>query len=134
MPYRRVPLAVRDKYEAKLKLLIKQDVVGYVDGPTDWTNHVVVIEKGNGPLRICLDPQHLNYSLKDEQYPIPTLNEIASKLLNKSYFTVLELKDGFWQISLTKQSSNFCWAPSPLGTLKFLKLPFGLKIAQYSKI
>lgn len=47
VPYRRVPLAVRDKYEAKLRLLIEQGVVGCVDGTTDWTNHVVVDEKAD---------------------------------------------------------------------------------------
>lgn len=83
VPYRRVPIAVRDKYELKLKSLIDQGVVDYVNRPTDWTNHVVVIEKPNKTLRICLDPQHLNKNIKDEQFPIPTLNEIVPKLKNK---------------------------------------------------
>lgn len=42
-----MPLAVRDKYEAKLRLLIEQGVVGCVDGTTDWINHVVVVEKAD---------------------------------------------------------------------------------------
>eukprot|EP00102_Acyrthosiphon_pisum_P018369 XP_008190098.1 PREDICTED: uncharacterized protein K02A2.6-like [Acyrthosiphon pisum] len=129
VPYRRVPIAVKDRYELKLKTLIDQGVVDYVNRPTDWTNHVVVIEKPNKTLRICLDPQHLNKNIKDEQFPIPTLNEIVPKLKNKKFFTVLDLKDGFWQIGLTESSSNLCSFASPLGTLKFLKLPFGLKIA-----
>lgn len=45
VPYRRVPITVKDRYELKLKSLIDQGVVAYVDRPTDWTNHVVVIEK-----------------------------------------------------------------------------------------
>lgn len=129
VPYRRVPLSVKDRYELKLKSLIDQKVLDYVNKPTDWTNHVVVIEKPNKSLRICLDPQNLNKNIKDEQFPIPTLNEIAPKLINKKYFTVLDLKDGFWQIGLTEFSSNLCAFASPLGTLKFNKLPFGLKIA-----
>lgn len=49
----------------------------YVNKPTDWTNHVVVIEKPNKSHRICLDPQHLNKNIKDEQFSIPTLSEVA---------------------------------------------------------
>lgn len=68
VPYRRIPLAVKDRYELKLKTLIDQKILEYVDKPTNWTNHVVVIEKPNKSLRICLDPQHLNKSIKDEQF------------------------------------------------------------------
>jgi len=67
-------------------------------------------------LRICLDPQHLNKNIKDEQFPIPTLNEIIPNLKNKMFFTVLDLKDGFWQIGLTETSSNLCSFASLLGT------------------
>lgn len=84
--YRTVPIAVKDRYELKLKLLIDQEVVDYVNRPTDWTNHVVVIEKLKKTLRICLDPQHLNKNIKDEQFPIPTLNEIVPKLKNKVFY------------------------------------------------
>lgn len=42
---------------------------------------------------------------------------------------VLDLKDGFWQIGLTESSSNLCSFASPIGNLKFKKIPFELKIA-----
>lgn len=41
----------------------------------------------------------------------------------------MDLKDGFWQVKLTEQSSKLCAFPTPLGTLKFNRLPFGLKTA-----
>ncbi|KAL4126071.1 hypothetical protein QTP88_010302 [Uroleucon formosanum] len=72
--YRTVPIAVKDRYELKLKLLIDQEVVDY-------------------------------------------------------FFMVLDLKDGFWQIGLTESSSNLCSFASPIGNLKFKKIPFELKIA-----
>lgn len=68
-------------------------------------------------------------SIQEDNFPIPTLDEITPKLLNKNIFTVLDLKDGFWQIELTESCSDFCSFPSPLGTLKFNKLPFGIKTA-----
>lgn len=85
VPYRRIPLAVKDRYELKLKTLIDQKILEYIDKPTNWTNHVVVVEKLNKFLRICLDSQHLNKNIKCEQFPIPTLNEIPPKLINKAF-------------------------------------------------
>lgn len=34
----------------------------------------------------------------EDNFPIPTIDETIHKLLNKNIFTVLDLKDGFWQI------------------------------------
>ncbi|KAF0723562.1 Uncharacterized protein FWK35_00028038 [Aphis craccivora] len=111
-PYRRVPYTVVDRYCV------------LCDKPTDWLNNIVIIEKPDKSLRLCLDPQHLNKNIVEENYPIPTLDEITPRLLNK----ILDLKDGFWQIELTNSCNNLCSFTSPLGTLKFNKLPFGLTI------
>lgn len=128
-PYRRVPYTVVDRFIIKLKELLEKGIVSYVEKPTDWLNNIVIIEKPDKSLRLCLDPQHLNKNIVEENYPIPTLDEITPRLLNKSFYTVLDLKDGFWQIELTNSCSNLCSFTSPLGTLKFNKLPFGIKTA-----
>lgn len=46
--------------------------MSYVEKPTDWLNNIVIIEKPDKSLRLCLDPQHLNKNIV-ENYPIPTL-------------------------------------------------------------
>jgi len=126
-PYRKVPHAVVDRFIIKLKELIEKGIVSYVEKPTDWLNNIVIIEKPDKSLRLCLDPQHLNKNIVEENYPIPTLDEITPRLLKKNFYTVFDLKDGFWQIELTNSCNNLCSFPSPLGTLKFNKLPFGIK-------
>lgn len=46
------------------------------------------------------------------------------------YFSVLDLKDGFWQvqIELEEKSSKYCIFSTPFGCFKYNRLPFGLKI------
>jgi len=93
--YRRVPHTVVDGFIIKLKELLEKGIVSYVEKPTDWLNNKVIIEKPDKSLRLCLDPQHLNKNIVEENYPIPTLDEITPRLLNKNFYTVLDLKDGF---------------------------------------
>jgi len=61
-----------------------------------------------------------------EYFPIPTLEEITPKLINKSIFCVFDLKDGSYQIKLEKESSNYCSFSSPFGCYRCLRAPFGL--------
>ncbi|GBL79545.1 Transposon Ty3-I Gag-Pol polyprotein [Araneus ventricosus] len=101
-------------------------VVSPVDKPADWVNSLVIVEKPNGKLRICLDPRNLNKAIKREQYVIPSVDEIIRRLEGKQCFSVLDLKEGFWQIPLDKDSAELCTFNLPFGCYKFNRLPFGI--------
>ena len=60
-------------------------VIKKIDQPTDWVSNLVIVEKKNGSLRLCLDPKDLNKAIKHEHYKIPTMQEIASKFVGKMY-------------------------------------------------
>jgi len=97
---RRVPLSIKDKLKNTLDHLVKMKVIVTVNEPVDWISNIVIVEKPNKKLRICLDLQDLNKALKTVKYPIPTLKEIIPKLKGKKWFTVVDLSDGFWQVGL----------------------------------
>ena len=40
--------------------MVKEKIIEPISDPTDWVSSIVVIEKKNGNLRICLDPKELN--------------------------------------------------------------------------
>ncbi|PIK51938.1 Transposon Ty3-I Gag-Pol polyprotein [Apostichopus japonicus] len=90
---------------------------------------MVIVEKSNGKLRICLDPKDLNKQVKREHYQLPTADELTSELAGAQYFSVLDANSGFWQIPLDDQSSDLCCFNTPFGRYKFLRLPFGLHSA-----
>lgn len=50
----------------------------------------------------------------------------ANWLVTKQ-FTILDEKDGYWQIKLDKASSLLCTFNTPWGRFRFKRLPFGLK-------
>ena len=57
---------------------------------TDWVNSLVIREKANGRLRLCLDPKDLNRAIKRDHYPVPTLEEIILKLSDAKMFSKLD--------------------------------------------
>ena len=71
-----------------------------VEEPTNWVNSLVVVEKANGQLRLCLDPRNLNKVLKREHYQLPTFEEISTRLAGATHFTKLDANKGYWQIPL----------------------------------
>lgn len=60
-------------------------------------------------------------------YTIPTLEVLAPKLSHKTYYTVFNIKDGFYHIQLDEESSKYCSFNTIYGTYRFLRAPFGLK-------
>lgn len=73
-----------------------------------------------------MDPKYLNQAIQREHFLIPTAEEIASKLCDKEYFTVLDMKDGYFQVKLDNESSDYTTFGTPFGRYKFLRLPFGI--------
>jgi len=71
---------------------VKSGVPVKVDEPTDWVHNLVIVEKKNGSLHLCLE---LNKVVKREHYQIPIMQEISSELAGRTIFSTLDLKEGY---------------------------------------
>ena len=65
---RRVPATLRDTLKMEMERMVKLGVIHRVDYPTEWVNSMVITQKPNGDLRICLDPKDLNRNILKEHY------------------------------------------------------------------
>ena len=126
---RNLPLSIMDSLRETVKDLQNIKVITPVNEPTEWVNSLVATKKKNGVLRVCLDPCNLNEAVKCQHYAIPTPEDVCSRLAGKSIFSILDKKDGYWQIKLDKPSSKLCTFNMPWGWFRFLRLPFGIKSA-----
>lgn len=106
-PCRKVPFAIQDKLKDELDRMEQLEVICKEDNPTQWVSSMVVVEKKNGKLRICLDPRDLNCAIQREHYKLPTREEIMPKFKNAKYFSKLDASSGFWQMKLDSDSSKF---------------------------
>ena len=87
-PPRRIALSLQPKLETELDEIVKQGIIVPVDEPADWVNSLVVREKPNGSLRICLDPKDLNKAIKREHYPVPTVDMVTNRLQGETFFHI----------------------------------------------
>ena len=88
---RHVAVPLREVLQRTLTELTQQEIIAPVQEPTTWISSMVVVPKKNGTLRICLDPQDLNRAIQREHYPLPTIEDIATRLHGENLFTVLDV-------------------------------------------
>lgn len=50
----------------------KDGFIAKVDIPTEWVSFLVIVEKPDGTLRICLDPRDLNKAIKRGHFQLPS--------------------------------------------------------------
>lgn len=124
-----MPYSLLEKLKEKLHELEEKDVIQKVDRPTPWVNSLVIVEKRDGSLRLYLDPRDLNKAIRREHHRIPTAEDIASRLSGKKVFSIVDEKDGFWQVRLDNESSYLCTFNNPFGPYRFKRMPFGISSA-----
>ena len=100
-----------------------------VTEPTPWISSMVAVPKSDGRLRICLDPKDLNQAIQREYYPLPTIEEIATRLYGAKVFTVLDVRNGFWHIPLDDESSLLTTFNAPFGRYRWRRMLFGISSA-----
>ena len=59
-PARRVPKSLKDKLQKELSRMEKDGIIKKVTEPTEWVKSIVIIEKKNGSIGLCIDPVDLN--------------------------------------------------------------------------
>ena len=128
-PARRFPYAKKQTLQATLASLQDRGIIVDVDGPTEWVHNLVVTEKKNGRMRLCLDPRPLNKAIRREHYRLPTPEDVQTQLSGKRIFTVVDMRDAFWHVKLSDESSYLCTFNTPWGRKRFLRMPFGISLA-----
>ena len=123
---RRVPVPQRECLQETHDDLVQQDILAPVTEPTQWVSSMVVVPKSDGKLRIGLDPKDLNLAMQREHYPLPTIEDIATRLHGAKLFTVLDVQHGFWHVPLDESSSLLTTFNNPFGRYRWKRMPFGI--------
>ena len=117
-PTRRVPVAKLERVNEELKRLCDEGIIRPVTQLTDWLSNILVKEKPNGKLRICIDPsQTINKAIKRPKYTIPTIEEKLPLLTKAKVFTIVDVSEAFHTIVLDDESSLLTTFQGPNGIL-----------------
>lgn len=90
---------------------------------------IVLVEKKNVEMRMCVDYRISNEYLLRNNYPLLLIEDQIDVLKGKQYFSLLDIKDGFYHIGMAEESIKFTSFVTQLGHFEFLLMPFGLKVA-----
>ena len=127
-PPRRTAKAVKDKLKSYLDK-IEGEIVIKEDKPKSWVNNMLIREKPDGDVRLCLDPKYLNEATRRPYLEVAPIQEIIAGASKHAIYSVIDLKQGFWHCELDQESTQACAFSTPFGTYRFLRLPYGISSA-----
>ena len=119
-----LPYALRDSMRKEIKDMMDYDVIERTSSP--YASPVVLVKKKDGSIRFCIDFRRLNRITIFDGEPMPTAEDIFSKLHNDRFLTTLDLSKGFWQIPMREKDKAKTAFVTPDGHFQFKRMPFGL--------
>ena len=109
-------------------LALVKGIIKKAEEPSEWISNMVVVAKPN-KIRICLDPKDLNKAVQRLKFQMSTLEELLPELSKARIFSSFDAKNGFYQVSLDKESSKLTTFWTPLGRYRYLRMPFRISLA-----
>ncbi|KAJ8014924.1 hypothetical protein DPEC_G00020820 [Dallia pectoralis] len=107
-----------------LQQLLDAEVIRESESP--FSSPIVVVRKKNGDVRLCIDYRRLNTQTVKDSYALPNLEESFSALTGSKWFSVLDLKSGFYQIEMEEADKQKTAFVCPLGFFEFNRMPQGI--------
>ena len=126
---RPVSFHLREGISKTIQLMMDNDIIEKVDGPTPWVSPIVPIVKENGEVRVCTDAKLLNTALEREVHNSPTVDEVAIELNEAKVISKFDLRSGYNQLVLHPDSRDITVFSTHVGLFRYKRLSFGLKSA-----
>ena len=110
---------------AHLKEMLDIRVIRLSSSP--WASAVMLVRKKGGKLCFCINLRKLNQMIIKDTYSIPHIQETLDCLKGAVWFTSLDLKSGYWQVKMSKESKAIiAFTVGPLRFYKCEHMPFRL--------
>lgn len=128
---RNQPLPTRRPVAAPLLAIMREKIDEMlrlrVIAPSDhWFQSPVVMVKQKGAYRFCVDYRTLNSATTPKRFPIPLNRDTFQQMKGKRVLTLLDNRKGYYQLLLTAAATVWTTFWTPIGSYKYLRIPFGL--------
>ena len=112
--------------DKEVNTLLKKGLIYLID--STWAAKAILAPKGETQ-RICLNYVGLNAKTRPNQYPLPNIEDMYTKLRWKRVYFVLDLLSRYWQVPIAIASQMLTTFITLSGLYAFRVLPFGLRNA-----
>lgn len=113
-----------DAVKKHLQELLDSGVIRESESP--FASPIVVVRKKDGSVRLCIDFRRLNLQTIKDAYALPNLEEVFSHLTGSKWFSVLDLKSGYYQVEMEETDKQKTAFVCPLGFWEFNRMPQGV--------
>ena len=121
---RRLPYAYREEVNRQIHEMLEQGVIQESISP--WASPIVLVKKKDGKFRFCVDYRKLNKVTKKDAHPLPRIDDLLDSLQGSNIFSTLDLRSGYWQVSMSPEDCEKTAFSTPDGLWEFLRMPFGV--------
>jgi len=125
LPPYRLPYAYRESVKMEIEDMLKHGIIE--PSTSEWSAPIVVVQKKDKSLRICVDYRRLNSLSEMDAYPMPRIDEVIDRLGAASFISTMDLNRGYWQVPLSPESKTKTAFATPFGLYQFNVMPFGLQ-------
>lgn len=122
-PYRLAPCE-KEKVKTIIQNLLDNEIIRESESP--FSSPVILVKKKDGTDRLCIDYRSLNKIIERDPYPLPLIEDQIDKLGKAKFYISIDMKNGFYQIPISKDSSKYTAFSTSDGHYEFIKMPFGI--------
>jgi len=120
--------ADHDFIETRVSQLLADDIIK--PSVSSWRAQLVIAQSENRKKRLCVDyTQTVNKFTNVDAYPLPSMQNIVSKVANFKWYYSLDLRSPFHQVPLLTEERKFSVFEANGWLYQFKRIPFALKNA-----
>ena len=107
-----------------LQVMVKQQITR--PSKSSFASQIVLVQKKDGSLRMCIDYRRLNDRTPKDCFPLPRIEQTLEALSGACFFSTLDLAHGYFQVVIEPDSIDKTAFRVPWGLFEFVRMPQGL--------
>jgi hypothetical protein len=131
-PIRQRPYRLNPIYKQNVKEEIHRMLEAGIIEPVEefeWVIPMVVQEKKQGGIRICVDLRNLNDACLHDPFPTPFTDEVLENVRGHEAYSFTDEFSGYHQIKIAPDDMYKTTFSTEWGSYQYIVMPFGLKNA-----
>ena len=69
----------------------------------DWLANIILVKKGNGKWRMCVDFTELNKACQKDSFPLPRIDQLVDSTAGHKLLMFMDAFSGYNQIKMAKE-------------------------------